>query len=424
MSAYQQADTAAPPRRRGIFYGWVMVWAAFAVMLVGFGAAYSFPAFFNSLQGEFQVDRGATSTIFGIAGSLYFFLGAWSGPAGDRIGARPVVIFGTIVCALGLVFAATASRIEQVYWGYGLGVGVGVGCMYVPTVGAVQRWFARRRATASGLAIMGIGFGTFLAPLISEPLIEDFGWRNAYLVLAAGVLGIGVLCGYLLENSPAARGLYPDGADAPPTGVGSGPSMTFRQARGTLPFWLIYFGALFISFGLFVPFVHLVKYAQDLGMTEQQGVLITSSIGVGSIVGRALLGPVAVALGRQPVMVALYLGLAGMFIFWLFSDSLWMLLVFGFVFGTLYGGFVALAPTLITDYYGVGHAGSILGKVYSSVGFGALLGAPAAGYLFDLNRSYDVPILGGAALCILAAGCLLVMPGPAAWREKHFGERF
>jgi len=33
-----------------IFYGWVVVAAAFAVMFVGFGSAYTFSAFVGSLQ--------------------------------------------------------------------------------------------------------------------------------------------------------------------------------------------------------------------------------------------------------------------------------------------------------------------------------------------------------------------------------------
>ena len=50
----------------------------------------------------------------------------------------------------GLVAAAQASSLWQIYLGYGVGVGVGVGLSYVPSIAAVQRWFVRRRGTASG----------------------------------------------------------------------------------------------------------------------------------------------------------------------------------------------------------------------------------------------------------------------------------
>lgn len=419
----QSVSDADGESRGGIFYGWVIVWAAFTILFVSFGAAYSFTAFFTPLQQEFGATRGDTSLVFGIAGFLYFFLGAFSGPAGDRLGPKPVVVFGAIVAALGLYFAATATRIEQVYWGYGLGVGVGVGCMYVPAVGAVQRWFARRRATASGLAITGIGVGTFVAPFAAHELIQLLDWRQTYIVMAVVVLVLGIISGLLLENSPAARGLHPDGARQPPASADAAPSLDVRAARRTLPIWLVYFGSLLVSIGLFMPFVHLKPFARDLGLSATTGVWIVSSIGIGSILGRMLLGPIAERFGRKPVVLALYIGLAGIFLFWYLSTALWMLIVFGIVFGTLYGGFVALAPALLADYYGVGHAGGILGFVYSSVAVGALIGNPIAGYLYDAAQSYDLPILIGAALCAVGALCILAMPSPGRWRAARFGAK-
>ena len=404
------------------FDGWIMVWAAFSVMMIGFGAAYSFSAFFDPLSAEFGIDRGDTSRVFSIAGFLYFFLGAWSGPAGDRIGARPVILFGTIVAALGLFMAARATTIEQVYWGYGLGVGVGVGCMYVPAVGAVQRWFAIKRATASGIAIMGIGVGTFVAPHAANFLIDSFDWRTAYLAFGVAVLLFGGIGGLLLVNDPAARGQYPDGADGPPTGAAAGPSLTRAEASGTFPFWMIFIAALLVSIGLFVPFVHLVPFAQDLGLSQDEGVWIVSSVGIGSIFGRLALGPVAQKWGRQPVVTGLYLGLAIAFVGWNYSTGLIHLLLFGFTFGTLYGGFVALAPTMLTDYFGVQHAGSILGVVYASVGVGALIGPSVAGDLFDAYGSYEMPIFIGAGFCLAATVCIILPRNPVRWRAERFGE--
>ena len=58
---------------------------------------------------------------------------------------------------------------------YGLGVGLGVGCAYVPAIGAVQRWFVRRRGFASGLAVSGIGVGTLVMPPLASLLIESSG---------------------------------------------------------------------------------------------------------------------------------------------------------------------------------------------------------------------------------------------------------
>ncbi len=72
----------------GIFYGWFVVLAAFAVTFVGFGCAYTFSAFVESLQRDFDASRGSVSLVFSLAGFLYFGLGIISGPLADRVGSR------------------------------------------------------------------------------------------------------------------------------------------------------------------------------------------------------------------------------------------------------------------------------------------------------------------------------------------------
>jgi OFA family oxalate/formate antiporter-like MFS transporter len=61
--------TAALPYP-GIFYGWFVVAAAFAVTFVGFGSAYTFSAFIESLQRDFGASRGSVSLVFSLAGFL------------------------------------------------------------------------------------------------------------------------------------------------------------------------------------------------------------------------------------------------------------------------------------------------------------------------------------------------------------------
>src|SRR5207237_10734 len=74
---------------RSIFRGWLVVAAAFAVMFVGFGSAYTFSAFVEPLQRDFGASRGSISVVFSIAGFLYFALGIVSGPLAARLGGPP-----------------------------------------------------------------------------------------------------------------------------------------------------------------------------------------------------------------------------------------------------------------------------------------------------------------------------------------------
>ena len=63
--------------------GWGVVASGFGVMFATFGSAYSFSAFFASLQQTFHASRGEISLIFSIAVPFYYLVGAVSGPVAD-----------------------------------------------------------------------------------------------------------------------------------------------------------------------------------------------------------------------------------------------------------------------------------------------------------------------------------------------------
>src|SRR3954468_249208 len=130
MEALMSGTTALPNRQ--IFYGWFVVAAAFAITFVGFGSAYTFSAFLESLQRDFGASRGSVSLVFSLAGFLYFGLGIVSGPLADRYGARRLALAGMLLIGLGLAAASFARSLIEVYAAYGLGVGIGMGCAYVP----------------------------------------------------------------------------------------------------------------------------------------------------------------------------------------------------------------------------------------------------------------------------------------------------
>jgi OFA family oxalate/formate antiporter-like MFS transporter len=82
------------------------------------------------------------------------------------------------------------------------------------------------------------------------------------------------------------------------------------------------------------------------------------------------------------------------------------LAAFAFAYGTFYGGFVALLPALVMDYFGGRNVSGIIGILYTSVAFGTLIGPSAAGFAFDASHSYTLPILAGAIANVIAAGIL------------------
>ena len=72
------------------------------------------------------------------------------------------------------------------------------------------------------------------------------------------------------------------------------------------------------------------------------------------------------------------------------------------MFGVFYGGWVAVLPAVVMDYFGGRNVSGLIGILYTSVAFGTLVGPSAAGFAFDLSHSYTVPILASAAANIVA----------------------
>jgi MFS family permease len=392
-----------------LFHGWIVVAGAFGVMFVCFGSAYSFAAFFEPLQLEFAASRGALSLVFSLAAFLYFVLGAPSGMLADRLGSRRVCAAGIAVIGLGLVGAGLARSLPGIYLAYSLGIGVGVGLAYVPSVGAVQRWFRRRRGTASGIAVAGIGVGTLVMPPVAALLIERLGWRGAYMALGALALVLGGLAVALVDSAPERRGLGPDG-DPPLAVAAAADGPLLREAARTRVFWQLFLSSSVGGIGLFVPFVHLVPYAQGEGVPRAAAVALIGLVGIGSTVGRFFLGGLADRLGRRRSVAAMWLGMAATLLFWPFAHGAASLGAFALLFGLFYGGFVALMPALIADYFGTRHLGGIIGVQYAAVGFGTLAGPTFAGVAYDLTESYTLPILAAAATAGIA--CLAVVAAP------------
>ena len=389
-------------------YGWVVVLCAFGLMFTGFGIAYSFAAFFQAFQAEFGAPRAHVSLVFSLCALLWFSTGVPGGMLADRFGPRGVCLAGVVCLVAGPALAAQASSVEILYLTYSIGVGVGIGLSYVPSIGAVQRWFTTNRALATGIAVSGIGAGNLAFPPLAAWWIDVFGWRGAYLALAGVTLVLALPAAIAVESRHMRPGVTQGGA--PLAGFTVGAALRSQQ------FWLLYVVAFLICVGFFVPMVHLAPYAHDRGYSAAQGVTLVSLLGLGSLLGRFAVAGIADRLGHMRSLVGLAAGLGLMFLLWWAAESYWALAVFAVLFGSLYGGYVALAPTLCMDLFGARNVTGIIGCLYTAAGFGTLIGPTAAGAAFDAYGSYDAPILGCALLSFIGAALGL---GLTAARPAH-----
>jgi MFS transporter, OFA family, oxalate/formate antiporter len=184
----------------------------------------------------------------------------------------------------------------------------------------------------------------------------------------------------------------------PPTGASVREAVTSRRFAG------LYAACLICSFGAFVPFVHLVPYAVEHGIPQSSAVLLLGAIGVGSTVGRFFLGGLADRMGRRLALLIMFVGMGLAQAMWAFSLGRGSLAVFALAYGVFYGGWVALLPAVVMDYFGGRNVSGIIGILYTSVAFGTLIGPSATGFAFDVMHSYTLPILASACANLIAAG--------------------
>ena len=376
--------------------GWLVVAATFLSSFVTLGIAYSFGAFFAEMATEFDADRASTSVIFGITTFAFFWLSLITGRLADRFGPRPVLCVGAVALFVGLMATSRVQSLEAGYLTYGIGVGIAAATGYIPMVAVVGGWFDRHRATAVGLAVAVIGAGTLVISPLSATLVDRYGWRDTYQILAVAGTAVLVVCVAMVKRPPQ-----------------TGPSQPsrFAEAWASATFRRLQLSALCSGLALFVPFVFVGQYAQERGVSSLAAAILVGLLGGASVLARIGFGTAVRAFGSLRLYRACFLLLSASFVIGFFAGSSYTALIaFVLVLGIGYGGFVALSTVVLAERLGVIGLGSIMGLFYTTQGVGGLVGPPVAGYLIDQFNSYRAVIAGCVVLTTLAWLLLRCLP--------------
>ena len=190
-------------RYRG-FYGWIIVMVALVSMAFWIGIRTSFSVFYVALLEEFSWSRGDSAGAQSLALITYTVLAPLVGWLIDRFGPRRVIVPGILVLVIGLVMCATIKTLTQFYIFYGVFMGSGITCIGIISYSAIlAHWFQKKRGLASGIAVSGMGLGTFLFVPVSQFFIDTVGWRTTFMITAGLVLFIVLpLNGLFLKHKP------------------------------------------------------------------------------------------------------------------------------------------------------------------------------------------------------------------------------
>ncbi|TDG40778.1 hypothetical protein AWZ03_012800 [Drosophila navojoa] len=169
-------------------WGWVVVFGSFMIHIVTDGMTYSFGIFHNEFLTYFNEGNGYTAWIASIMVGVTFSSGPISSSFVNRYGCRTVTIAGAILAAGCIIVSMFAQNVATLIVTIGFGTGLGFGLIYLPAIVSVTQYFEARRSLATGIAVCGSGFGTFVFAPLTELLIGSYGWRGAMLIIGGVVL--------------------------------------------------------------------------------------------------------------------------------------------------------------------------------------------------------------------------------------------
>ena len=391
-------------KRAPFFYGYTIIVAGFFIQTVVWGISNSFGIFFDPLIKEFGWSRatisGAASLGFLVHGASSILLGNFN----DRFGPRLIMSACGLFLGLGFLLMGTLNSVWQLYLFYGLIASIGLGGIDVIPLSTVSRWFQKKRGMMSGIIKVGTGVGMFIMPFFINWLLNNYGWRNSFAVLAFIIIFFVLFLAQFLVRDPIQKAQLIDNgiSHTSEEANGSEEGLTFRQAIRTRQLWTVCAVYFIILFCVYTILMHIVLHAIDLGIQSSVAAGILSTIGGVSITGRFLMGGASDKIGEKSALLICLLCLL-LALFWLQAvQTLWMFYLFALVYGFAHGGFFSLVSPLIAKFFGTKSHGLLFGIVIFSSTIGGAIGPFMAGYIFDVTTSYEIVFLILSVLCFIA----------------------
>jgi MFS family permease len=394
-------------RQPGVFYGYIVVAVAFLIMLMMWGAYYSFGVFFEPLLAEFGWTKATTSGAFSLSFFLTGLLGVFAGKLTDRFGPRIVLTVCGFFLALGYVLVSQTNALWQLYLFYGGIVALGMSASVIPLQSTVARWFVRRRGAMNGTVVSGIGMGMVVVPPVANWLISSYSWRTSYVVVSISALVLIISSAQFLKRDPAKIGQLPygeDGLEAKGDLLDAG--LSLREAIRTWQFWTFGVALLCFTMSEGTILVHIVSHAIGLGISDASAALIIPIIGGVSIPSRILMGISGDRIGNKPAWTICFVFLIISFFLLLVARELWLLYLFAVIFSFGYGGLSTLISPMVAELFGLRSHGVIFGVITMLGGTaGMAVGPLLAGHIFDITGRYQLAFI--IYVIILVIGLVL-----------------
>jgi len=292
--------------RHDQIYRWfVLFLATLSFLLLGF--VYGWSVLLTPLEADFGWNRAQVTMAYTISMVGLYFGMMLDGVISRKIGNRGSALIGVALFTLGYLLSSRAGSLGLssrgalwvFYLAYGVLLGLGSGFCYNAWLFFTVDWFPDRSGFASGVAMMGYGFGGLVfAPVVTWFLDGIARWDT--ILLLTGVVSGVILTAGILLTKPAPRFHYHAQAIASTdsTGLEIPPFQMLRQ--GAFWFFILY-KLILLGAGTSV-IGQAAKIVTDAGGSAAFAALCVSFMSVGNGVGRILGGAVVDRIGKGRTM--------------------------------------------------------------------------------------------------------------------------
>ncbi len=369
-------------------YRWTIVFAASVILALSMGAMVNgMSAFIVPMQERFGWARGDAALInfAGIMGMA--FGGVLAGRVADRIGARPVLVFGVVVLGLCYLAASLVTSLWQYYALFAVAGFFGAGAIFPPVMALVGNWFTAGAGLAIGIVSAGQALGQGGVPFASSFLIQSYGIDGAFAFTGAVMLALMTPAALLMRRAPARDAGLEGGA--------------IEADAAVLPYRVVIMrmsaAVILCCTCMSVPLMHLVPLIQDTGIAAADAGSVIFSMMLAAILGRVAFGRLADMIGAVPAYMTATAWMTAMVFGFVWLESLTAFYLYAVVYGFGYAGVMTGVLTSVRALTPAERRASAMGVIGMFAWFGHAIGGYQGGLLYDLTGAYDAPYAIAAA---------------------------
>ena len=401
------------------FYGWMMVIVAMAGYFAsGPGQSHMFSVFILPLSDDLGLDQTDISLAYAVATLGAAFGLPYIGRLIDRYGMRRIVLVTTTL----LGFAAIAFGQVQGLIMLGLLFAalrfLGQGTLMLSSSNLVAQWFNAKRGFAASLMALGFSASIALHPPAAQWLIDQVGWREAWLWLGIATWLLYLPLVYVLvQNKPEDIGLRPDGETVGESGHPGQQSdaeigLTSKEALRSKAFWIIAISLSSFSMLVTALFFYQVSIFQSQGLSEQIAARVFPISAIAMVCCMPVFGRMLDRFPTKPLFAAAMLMMTASMTSLVLVQDLATAILYAVIFGMNNAAVHALIGYVWPRYFGRKHLGSIQGTAATIMVVGASIGPLPFGAAYDATGSYQFALLTLSLLPIACAIAVLLMRPP------------